>query len=160
MATTPPAMLTISITQPATATVLIHIAISNRVSDNTNRRMPPYIIKLKFGQRLRRCNVHLCSSLLLIRYSPDELWNGVDDSTDGGIRWILGGRPVFPGWAALRPGPRGALRASGWRLWPGRRRPQRICRQLHQSIAHSCLRMIFFESRFPRLSRGRSVYEP
>src|ERR1019366_5150170 len=60
-----------------TETVLIHIAISNRVSDNTNRRMPPYMIKLKFGQRLRRCNVHLCSSQLLIRYSPDELWNGV-----------------------------------------------------------------------------------
>src|SRR5450756_3040276 len=103
MATTPPAMLTISITQPATATVLIHIAISNRVFDNTNKRMPPYLIKLKFGQRLRRCNVHLCSSQLLIRYFPDKLWNGIDDSTDSGIRWILGGRPVFPGRAALRP---------------------------------------------------------
>jgi hypothetical protein len=28
--------------------------------------------------------------------------DGVDDSIDGGIRWILGGRPVFPGRAALR----------------------------------------------------------
>ena len=102
MATTPPAMLTISITQPATATVLIHIAISNRVSDNTNKRMPPYLIKLKFGQRLRRCNVHLCSSQLLIRYFPDKLWNWIDDSTDSGILWILGGRPAFPGRAALR----------------------------------------------------------
>ena len=161
MATTPPAMLTISITQPATATVLIHIANSNRVSDNTNRRMPPYLIKLKFGQRLRRCNVHLCSSQLLIRYSPDELWKGVDDSTECGIRWILGGRPVFPGWAALRP-IRTARRAARIRL-ASLARPSATathCRQLHQSIVHSCLRMIFFASRLPRLSRGRSVYEP
>src|SRR5664279_2473744 len=96
MATTPLAMLTISITQPATATVLIHIAISNRVSDNTNKRMPPNLIKLKFGQRLRRCNVHLCSSQPLIRYSPDEIWTGVDDSIDEGICWILGGDRSFP----------------------------------------------------------------
>ena len=44
-----------------------------------------------------------------------------------------------PGGRETSAGPRRALRASGRRLWPGRRRPQRLYRRLHQSVSASSI---------------------
>ena len=40
-----------------------------------------------------------------------------------------------PQWRRDLPGSCRALRPSGRRLWPGRRQPERLYRQLHQSVA-------------------------